>query len=114
MIYVNSTGDAFTRATLQYWAEYAAIQRDPQQAARLRHLEAAAGEAEDITTLNGIVAEIQEIFAWAERRAETLAVLADPDLMEQLRESAADPRTYEFEQVKAELAERMRTAIPGT
>lgn len=57
------------RAFLQYWGEYVAIQRYPQQAARLRRLEAAADEADDVTALNSIVAEIQQILRWAEREA---------------------------------------------
>lgn len=57
------------RAFLQYWGEFVAIQRYPQQAARLRQLEAAADVADDITVLTSIATEIQQILRWAQREA---------------------------------------------
>lgn len=52
-----------------------------------------------------------------ERRNETLEVLADPELRDQLRESAEDMeagRTYSFEQVLSELAARKQEETPDS
>lgn len=57
------------RAFLQYWGEYVAIQRYPEQAARLRRLEATADAADDIEELTSVVSEIQQLLQWAQREA---------------------------------------------
>lgn len=43
------------------WAVYVAIERHPETAARLRHLEAAAGNVEDLEEARAITAEIGRI-----------------------------------------------------